>query len=1330
MESLIRLKGSKFKIRFWLLVLPLLLFTEVKASVFDDIFAGRISETYSLPNGSLELPKAGDQNGYFDLQELLFLLGEEAAVHGNLQVLDGVYKTFDDLLALDLKEYYFSGDEQNASIVRMKIALIYDSLSLADPRYTASQKLDTIKSWKTIAPYRYLYNYELISFYTRMIDFYITENDWKEAEHYALICLSYASDQNGLFTNDIVKLMSRLFVIQAHFGRRHNLAYIAQTFDEIITSHPWYEAQGSTLHSYSMLMSAAAELGSFDYAELIQKVIYDLEAKGAQIPKIVRFNINFNDSILKAWNGQEIKNRFFDESLTEEEKQIPVVTHALNTVTIFSKVNASKNFEKADMDKLQLASEFSPENYKIYKSIALLYFAAQQGKIEEYKKSLYEIKSARIEQQRRKFSSFEYGKTPGFIDQQVKRAIFRTSKLLFSDVVPPDIAELILEVVTPTSSEVDMQIRAKNASLSNPNLISAPQTGLKLRKEFDFLLLSVLDQIKNNFLDFAKNDFVPSNKSEVSNIGFSFLRMLNGLRYENRSSISSKDLFNIVQPKPIDINQIKATLASSQVLVTYQTVDDLIFICHLKKLSTDCKLKTIEFELTSSVLKLRNDLLNSDRNIAFNNPLQIDFYKIFFEGFYLGDLSEVLINPLPSHMGLPFNILKPGNEHAASLGLKFALTIIPSLTVLKRKDSVVDFKGIYMGLGDPNFQISRNAEEQMESFFTVRSAVMANSLSDLTELPETRDEIINSAANFNDGESKVFLGEDATELNLRLNSIQDYRFIHFATHGLVSGEFEGLKSPGLALSINPTHINALNDGYLDAFEIAELEFNAELVVLSACQTVSDLGNPNAGFSGLTSAFLNAGVKGILSTQWKIESVSASEMIADFFQILSANKRQMAAIVLREIMNNAVKNGYEHPYYWSPFIYVSALTQNLENKKQNIFDNIKEIFSYYEVDERMEFTGLDSFEGDVWGTFHKAKFEKGAFATNYIFQLDNDEIVATKTPFGSVTIIFQNREEVIVSATYKEGQKTIPALYSFNKSERRFKKIIDFKNHVTTENNTVFKSLLPVDGKFFGILQGYTESPSDKQFEQTLWKLVEFTLSGNLLQEHSLFDTFGKEALMKDMLILNNGAVNLSLTYFPDYNSEFDFVKGEYSCTSYRTEVFNISNNLEFSKLKTFQGDLVTSSQIHNNSLLTIVDSCDGSSLFTTVDGSVDIIFPTYATQTRETEILEVSGNSYLIGYGDYRSSYLDRMLSYKPIRESNVMEWMENREYIISEDTSYFMFFASVNGNKKISKLSHKTSKMLSFINSSAANDNSIYMAGTIDRDRAFLWKLPLANLN
>ena len=1174
MESLIRLKKSKFQTVFLFLIFPLFLFTEVKASVFDDIFAGKISKTYSLNNSALAIPPAGDIDGYFNLQELLFLLGEEAAVHGNLQVLDEVYETIDALLALDLKEYYFSGDTQLAFTVRMKIALIKDSLSLADPRYTASQKLDTIKSWKTISPHRYLSNGQLISFYSMIIDFYITENDLKEAEHYALICLSYASNQNGLFTNDIVKLMSRLFVIQAHFGRRHNLAYISKTFEEIISSHPWSEAQGSTLNSYSLLMATAVEIGSFKYAEIIKKVIYDLEAKGVQIPKIVRFKINFNDLIMKAWNGQEIENRFFDEFLTEEEKQIPVVTHALNAVTIFSKVNGSKNLGKADLDNLQLASKFSPESYDVYKNIALLYFAAQQGKIEEYRKSLYEIKSSQIEQQRRKFSSFEYGKTPGFIDQQIKRAIFRTSKLLFSEVVPPDIAELILEVVTPTSSEVDMQIRAKNASLSNSNLLSAPQTGLKLRKEFDFLLLSVLDTIKNNFLAFAENGFVPPNQDEKSDLGYAFLSMLNDLRNEVGNSIGSKDLFEIIQPKPIDINQIKETLATGQVLVTYQTVDNLIFICHLQSISTDCRIKNLEDDLVLMASRLRNELLNSDKKIVFKSPLQIDLYNIFFGGFYLDNTIEVLINPLPANIGLPFNILKPEKQEIAPLGLRLAVTVIPSLTVLKRVKSDTNFKGDYLGLGDPNFQISRNAETQMKSFFTVRSAVMANSLSELTELPETRDEIINSAANFNDYRSKVFLGKDASELNLRLNSLQDYRFIHFATHGLVSGEFEGLRSPGLALSVNPSQLNALNDGYLDAFEIAELEFNTDLVVLSACQTVSDLGNPNSGFSGLASSFLNAGVKGILSTQWKIESVSASEMIANFFQILTVNKTQRAALALPKVMNDAINKGYAHPYYWSPYIYVSALSQELNSEKDDIFENAQEIFSHYEVTERMEFTGLDSFEGEIWGTFHKTEFEENAFAVNYIFHLDDDKIVPIKTPLGSVNIISQNKEEIIFRATYKEGLKTIPALYSFNKPNRKFDRILDFKDHINNEEVTIIKDFIAINGKYFIILEGYSKNSSDNSFEKTLWSLIEFTSSGNLVKEKSLFDDFGEELLVTEMLILNNGTVNLSVTHFPEYDSEFNFINGDFGCNSYLTKIFSISKNLNFSKLRSFHGDVL------------------------------------------------------------------------------------------------------------------------------------------------------------
>ena len=90
--------------------------------------------------------------------------------------------------------------------------------------------------------------------------------------------------------------------------------------------------------------------------------------------------------------------------------------------------------------------------------------------------------------------------------------------------------------------------------------------------------------------------------------------------------------------------------------------------------------------------------------------------------------------------------------------------------------------------------------------------------------------------------------------------------ILFATHGIIAGEWEYIDEPGLVLTPTIEAEITDNDGLLTASEIRELELNAEIVVLSACNTAAGDIDSDEGLSGL-SAFIFAGAKSIVASHW-------------------------------------------------------------------------------------------------------------------------------------------------------------------------------------------------------------------------------------------------------------------------------------------------------------------------------------------------------------------------------------------------------------------------------------------------------------------------------
>ena len=93
----------------------------------------------------------------------------------------------------------------------------------------------------------------------------------------------------------------------------------------------------------------------------------------------------------------------------------------------------------------------------------------------------------------------------------------------------------------------------------------------------------------------------------------------------------------------------------------------------------------------------------------------------------------------------------------------------------------------------------------------------------------------------------------ASEATVKKSSLADYGIVYFATHGLVAGDVKGLAEPSLVLTI-PQTASVVDDGLLTASEVAQLNLNADWVVLSACNTIAGEKPGAEALSGLARAF--------------------------------------------------------------------------------------------------------------------------------------------------------------------------------------------------------------------------------------------------------------------------------------------------------------------------------------------------------------------------------------------------------------------------------------------------------------------------------------------
>jgi len=197
----------------------------------------------------------------------------------------------------------------------------------------------------------------------------------------------------------------------------------------------------------------------------------------------------------------------------------------------------------------------------------------------------------------------------------------------------------------------------------------------------------------------------------------------------------------------------------------------------------------------------------------------------------------------------------------------------------------------------------------------------------ICELPETENEVKGIGTLMNAPESAFQLCEKASESNVfafsQEKKLDDYRYVVFSCHGLLPNtEKTGLvNQPALALSV-PDPTDKDRDGFLTMAETFGLKFNADIVVLSACDTGRGDHIRGEGVRGLTRAFMYAGTPAVSVTLWPVADKSSSILSSGFFE--NREKKEMSlGESLRQIKLDMIqgKHGkiYRHPYFWSPMV---------------------------------------------------------------------------------------------------------------------------------------------------------------------------------------------------------------------------------------------------------------------------------------------------------------------------------------------------------------------------------------------------------------------------
>jgi CHAT domain-containing protein len=185
----------------------------------------------------------------------------------------------------------------------------------------------------------------------------------------------------------------------------------------------------------------------------------------------------------------------------------------------------------------------------------------------------------------------------------------------------------------------------------------------------------------------------------------------------------------------------------------------------------------------------------------------------------------------------------------------------------------------------------------------------------IPRLPFTRQEAIQLLALTAKNSSFGAIGFQASRETVLDPALSQYRYVHFATHGVLDSVRPGLSS--LVLSMVDEQ-GKPQDGFLRANDIYNLKLPAELVVLSACQTGLGKDIKGEGLVGLTRGFMYAGAARVVVSLWNVNDKATAELMTKFYEkMLKQGERPAAALRAAQVEMWRQKQ-WQSPYYWAAF----------------------------------------------------------------------------------------------------------------------------------------------------------------------------------------------------------------------------------------------------------------------------------------------------------------------------------------------------------------------------------------------------------------------------
>ncbi len=469
-------------------------------------------------------------------------------------------------------------------------------------------------------------------------------------------------------------------------------------------------------------------------------------------------------------------------------------------------------------------------------------------------------------------------------------------------------ARSLLDILAESQGELTTGI--------NPNLLAQKN---QLTQQLDNLEEQRIQLLSNLHTDSQKQAI----DTEIETLLQQYQPLLEQINLSNPRSIS------LTQPKPLNLKQIQALLDKNTILLEYFLGENRSFLWLVKKNSIHSYELSDRSTIETAVKEFRDSFISPTKRIrrSLTETAGKKLTKMVLPELKQLNHKRLLIVADGALQYLPFAALTDLSttlDKPTFLIEKHELVSLPSASTLgilrqenqRRKPA----KKILAMLADPVFNIN---DERLKNVISKNPISLAPDLERsaresgifFDRLPYTQTEAQQILALIPVDQRLQESGFSVNRKTSTNSQLSQYRFIHFATHGLLNSKNPQLS--GLVLSLLDSSGKSTN-GFLRLYDIFNLNLPADLVVLSACQTGLGKDIKGEGLIGLTRGFMYAGATRVLVSLWNVDDQATATFMVYFYRGILKKGLSPAEALRQAQIELQTHTDWSSPYYWAAF----------------------------------------------------------------------------------------------------------------------------------------------------------------------------------------------------------------------------------------------------------------------------------------------------------------------------------------------------------------------------------------------------------------------------